>query len=149
MLDYKAGDVAVYKELRSLYTYKEWDEKREIIFNKLQRYGNVDVLYKEEKLYDRLLDLVINSRGLYKLTDHEKCLRSLYPKELLAKYETEVNNMASYTSDRKRYREITSILSRMQKYPDGKERVREISTKWKSLYGNRPAMMDELRKLSI
>ena len=35
----------------------------------------------------------------------------------------------------------------MKHMPGGKEVVSEIALNWRSLYGNRSAMMDELRKL--
>ena len=147
VLKYKVGDINLYKELKSLYSTAEWEEKREKIFEKLPRYSNLDKLYEEEKLYDRLLNLVINSTGLYKLNEYEKFLKKLYPRELLYKYELEVKDMASYSSNRNKYREIVSILRRMQKYPGGKEKVKEITDEWKIKYRNRRAMMDELSKL--
>jgi hypothetical protein len=147
MLQYKAGDVAVYKELKTLYTEEEWSVKREEIFNKMPRYTAVDRLYKEDQLYDRLLKLVLESNGLYKLTEYEKYLKKLYPVELLTKYETVVNSMATRTSDRKHYRELVAILKRMQKYTGGKKRVDEIVYSWKTQYRNRLAMMDELKRI--
>ena len=147
ILQYKVGDVAVYKELKTLYTEEEWICKREMIFEKLPPHAAVDKLYEEERLYDRLLKLVLASVGLNKLDQFEKCLKKLYPEELLTKYETVVNSMAVHTADRKHYRELVSILRRMQKYPGGKKRVDEIANSWKSWYGNRRAMMDELSRL--
>lgn len=147
VLDYKAGDVHLFKELKSLYGEKEWQEQRELIFRNLPPYAGIDKLYEIEKLYDRLLEIVLNTSGLYKLTEYEKCLQTIYPKELLEKYETVLKNMAGRASDRKRYQEMVAILRRMQKYPEGKEKVREIVTDWQSAYRNRRAMMDELKKL--
>ena len=147
MLQYKAGDVAIYKELKTLYTEEEWSGKREKIFDKMPLYAAVDRLYKEDHLYDRLLKLVLDSNGLYKLMEYEECLKKLYPEELLTKYETVVNSMAVRTSDRKHYCELVAILKRMQKYTGGKKRVDEIVYSWKSQYRNRPAMMDELKRI--
>ena len=76
-----------------------------------------------------------------------KNLWELYPKALLHKYEIEVKQMASHTSNRNKYREIVYILNRMQKYPGGEEKVDEIRNDWEVRYKNRRAMMDELRKL--
>lgn len=147
LLKYKVGDVTVFQELKGLYTQEEWEDKRELIFNKLPAYAAVDKLYKEEKLYDRLLKVVLDSPGLYKLTEYEKCLKKLYPEELLNQYEMVVKNMAVHTSDRKRYREMVVILKRMKSYSGGKKRVDEIVENWKSVYKNRSAMMDELKRL--
>lgn len=147
VLNYKAGDVELYKELKSIYTDKEWLEKREIIFSKLAPYSGIAKFYEIEGLYDRLLDLVINYHGLSELIQYEKVLKDIYPNELINRYEVIVRAMATDPSGRAHYRELVSILRRMEKYPVGKERVSEIVSDWESRYRNRPAMMDELSKL--
>lgn len=147
MLEYEAGSLEIYRELKTLYSEEEWPEKREIIFKELSSRVDLDQLYKEDQLYDRLLKLVLNSNGLYKLTEYEKCLKSLYPEQLLMKYESVVQNMSKNTANRKHYQELVRILRRMKKYPLGEKVVNEIVDDWKSTYKNRPAMMDELNKL--
>lgn len=147
LLKYQAGDMSVFKEPKALYTKEEWADKREVIFEKLPAYAARDKLYKEEKLFDRLLKMVLEPAGLHKLTEYEKCLKKIYPEELLSKYEMVVTNMAVHASDRKRYREMVAILKRMLKYPGGNERVVKIAQNWKSTYRNRLAMMDELNML--
>ena len=104
-------------------------------------------LYELEELYDRLINIILNSNGLYMLIEYEKILKDIYPKELLNKYENTIKAMAINTSGRAHYREIVSILRRMKKYPKGKEKVSEIVSDWRLRYRNRPAMMDELNKL--
>lgn len=147
VLNYKAGDVELYKELKSIYTDKEWMKEREIVFSKLSPYRGIDKLYELEGLHDRLIKLVINSHGLYMLMEYEEVLKDIYPKELLNKYENTIKAMATNTSGRAHYREIVSILRIMKKYPHGKEKVAEIVSDWRLRYRNRPAMMDELSKL--
>ncbi len=147
VLNYKAGDVELYKELKSIYTDKEWMKEREIVFSKLSPYRGIDKLYELEGLYDRLIELVVNSHGLYMVMEYEEILKDIYPKELLNKYENTIKAMATNTSGRAHYREIVSILRRMKKYPKGKEKVSEIVSDWRLRYRNRPAMMDELSKL--
>lgn len=147
VLNYKAGDVELYKELKSIYTDEEWMKEREIVFSKLSPYRGIDKLYELEGLYDRLIELVINSHGLYMLMEYEEVLKDIYPKELLNKYKNTIKDMATNTFGRAHYREIVSILRRMKKYPHGKEKVAEIVSDWRLRYRNRPAMMDELSKL--
>lgn len=79
-------------------------------------YRGIDKLYEIEELYDRLVDVVINSHGLSKLIEYKKVLKGMYPNELLNKYENIVKGMATSTSGRAHYREIVSILRRMKKY---------------------------------
>lgn len=147
VVGYKNGDLALYKELKGLYDTKEWENKREIIFKKIGKNSSIDRLYEEERLYDRLLEIVLNTSGLHKLTGYEKVLKKMYPAELLAKYEIEVKALACPTTDRKRYREIAGILKKMKNYPGGAEKVSVIVTEWKIVYRNRRAMMEELKNV--
>jgi hypothetical protein len=147
VLEYQKGDMDIFNELKAFYSEEEWGKQREIIFKKISPYSGVADLYASEKLYDRLLQVVLESPSLYTLEAYEKSLKRLYPQELLKKYEMVVRGMASHTSNRKRYQEIVTILRRMQKYPEGKQKVAEIVNEWHSIYSNRRAMMDELSKL--
>ena len=147
VLEHEAGNLDLYKELKKQYTTEEWVVQREEIFKQLPKYAHIEHLYKEEKLYDRLLECVLQSNGLCALQEYESILRKDYPERLLIKYETEVNKMASYTSDRKNYKQLVSLLRRMQKMKGGSKIVEEISEQWRTKYKNRRAMMDELSKL--
>ncbi len=141
------GDLTAFRQLKSLFTLDEWPAKRDELFRQLPKKSQFACLYLEEKLYDRLLKLVLESPGLYQLITYEKNLKLLYPAELLAKYESEVQAMAAKTSNRSRYQEIVSILRRMQEYPNGRSMVANIVDNWLMKYRNRPAMRDELLNL--
>src|SRR5699024_11010974 len=140
VLKYQQGNLDYFNELKTLYSEEEWEKQREIIFKEISPYTNVADLYESEKLYDRLLKVVLDSRSLYTLQAFEKSLKRLYPQELFNQYEVIVRNMATYTSNRKKYREIVIILRSMQKYPQGKQKVKEIVNEWRSIYKNRRAM---------
>ncbi len=101
LLEYKAGDLNIFKELKSQYEAEEWIEKREELFLKLPKYLHIEQLYKEEKLYDRLLELVLKSQGRYAVQEYENILKKYYPEEILDKYKMEVMKMAMYMGDRK------------------------------------------------
>lgn len=147
VLEHEAGNLDLYRELKKQYSTEEWIIQREEIFKQLPKYAHIDYLYKEEKLYDRLLEFVLQSNGLYALQEYESILKKDYPEQLLKKYETEVNKMAAYTSDRKNYKQLVSLLRRMQKIKGGSKIVEGISEQWRMKYRNRRAMMDELSKL--
>ena len=147
VLEHEPGNLELYRELRKQYTADEWLVKREEIFGKLPAYAHVERLYKEEKLYDRLLTYVLNSPGLYALQEYEKVLKNDYPEQILNKYKDEVSKMAVHTSDRKNYAHLVSLLRKMQQMKGGSKLVEQIAAEWKVKYRNRPAMMDELRKL--
>ena len=147
VLEHEPGNLELYRELKKQYTADEWLVKREEILGKLPAYAHVERLYKEEKLYDRLLVYVLNSPGLYALQEYEKVLKKEYPEQILNKYKDEVSKMAVHTSDRKNYAHLVSLLRKMQQMKGGSKLVEQIAAEWKVKYRNRPAMMDELRKL--
>lgn len=147
VLEQSAGDLDIYKELKAQYSEKEWLIKREELFKKLPPNAHIDRLYKEEKLYDRLLAYVLKSSGLYAVQSYENVLKKEYPKQILSKYQGEVNKMASCTGNRKRYADLVALLRRMKRIKGGSEIVETIVEEWKIKYRNRPAMMDELSKL--
>lgn len=142
-----AGNIEIYNELKAQYRHEEWIEVRESIFRKLPSYAHVERLYKVEGLYDKLLEYVIKSPGLYALMEYVEDLKNKYPVEILQKYSDEVNKMARHTGHRNRYKELVSILRIMVTMENGKEIVSEITRQWRIAYGNRPAMMDELSRL--
>ena len=143
----KPGDLDNFNELKSLYSNKEWIDIREKIFVALGNSDRIDILYEQEKLYDKLLEYVIEKPGLSYLFKYEKVLKEQYPQELLQKYTTELNIEARYTANRRTYQEWVRILKRMTKITGGKEAVQSIVTEWKILYKNRRAMMEELNRL--
>lgn len=147
VLEQSAGDLDIYKELKAQYSEKEWLIKREELFKKLPENAHIDRLYKEEKLYDRLLAYVLKSSGLYAVQSYENVLKKEYPKQILSKYQGEVNKMASCTGNRKHYADLVALLRRMKRIKGGSEIVETIVEEWKIKYRNRPAMMDELSKL--
>ena len=81
------------------------------------------------------------------LAFNENVLIKEYKEQILQKYKEEVNSMASFTSDRKRYQQLVAILRRMNKIKGGIEIVDDIVKEWRIKYKNRPAMMDELSRL--
>lgn len=141
------GNLEIFNELKKLYPKEKWIEVREEIFKVLPKYVRIDKLYLAEKMEERLLNYVLNERGLYALYEYEDILKPKYTKELLQKYYDELNLMASCSADRKKYRQWVATLKRMQKLDGGAKIVNEIVETWKKVYKSRKAMMDELKKL--
>lgn len=77
VLNHEAGNIDLYRELKKQYTAEEWSVQREEIFRKLPKSAHIECLYKEEKLYDRLLEFVLKSKGLYALQEYEGVLKKI------------------------------------------------------------------------
>ena len=147
VLEHDTGDMELYRELKQQYTVAEWSKLREVIFKKLPVNIDRSKYYNEEKLYDRLLECVVKSQGLYILNRYADVLKNEYPDQLLEKYTDELNKLSKRTGSRNHYADIVSEMRKMKKIPGGTNRVEEIINEWKVMYKNRPAMMDELSKL--
>jgi len=142
-------DEDLYAEYRTLYSPEAWEENKIDVLEELSSAHNIADLYAEEELYDLLLESVVNTHGLSSLQKYEKRLVKKYPEEVLDRYEKEILKMAELAGPRKKYRKIVDLLRRIQRLSNGKgkQRVADLATKLREFYNNRPAMMDELRKL--
>ncbi len=147
LLEHKIGDLEIYRELRGQYSEEEWREQRERIFTELSNNVRLTEFYKEEKLYNRLLECVLKSSGLSTLSQYADILKEKYPEQILQKYREEVDRLASGATDRKRYREAVARLRSIQQLQGGRKVVEEMSEQWRKQYKNRPAFLDELGKL--
>ena len=147
-LQYQPGDVHIYRELKQAYSPEEWKIQREIIFNKLSGSTRRDALYYEDGLYDRLLVCCLNNPGLQLIQKYKNDLLKLFPDEVLHKYVDTAEEMAKRTGTRSYYQELVGILRQIRQMPGGKSTVLQITARWREMYKNRPAMMDELRKVN-
>ena len=147
VLEHAVGDMDLYNELKRQYTEDEWVKLREKVFDGLPKYTRIEKYYNEEKLYDRLLECVLKSNGLYMLQQYEKVLKDKYPEQLLSKYKTELEAMSRHSADRKHYSDIAAMLRRMKEINGGTKLAIQIIDEWRIKYKNRPAMMDELNKV--
>ena len=92
--DYSTVDIELYREIRGLYDGKSRSELRERIISSIRDFQSRNELLEEEKLYDRLLDSVLQSPGLYTLRQYDDVLGELYPVQILEKYRQQLNQMA-------------------------------------------------------
>lgn len=141
-----AGNLEDFKELRSLYSEQEWKEVREEIFQALPPHAQPQRLYQEEGMYDRLLEYVLQEKGLYELQKYQGVLEKEYARQILDKYEKELNEMAARAADRRRYHEWAALLRKMSGIEGGAKKVHEIVADWRVRYKNRPAMIEELKQ---
>ena len=136
---------ALYKELRSQYSPEEWLTEREKVFPYYSAIGQAD-LFREEKLYDRLWD-VIKNQPINNIMGYEAVLLPEYSEEILQTYAFQLNRMATVTAGRKEYQYWVRVLKHMEQIDGGKALVDQIVADWTIKYKNRRAMLDELKNL--
>jgi uncharacterized Zn finger protein len=106
-------------------------------------------IYIEEGYWEKLMDYVEKNIQLGKycsLGEYESYLKSRYPERMLTFYRSQIINYAAKNMGRDHYKYIADILKNMKRYPGGVEVVDSLFAHFKSIYSNRPAMMEELGK---
>ena len=141
------GNIDIFREYKRQIPQEQWSAKREEIFASVKEKRYLNRLYSEEKLYDRLLENVMSSYGLYDLREYEAELLPIYPQKVLEKYVNEINAAAASAANRDTYRDWVKTLRHMRSLPGGKETVQTIVNDWRSVYRRRKAMMEELSEL--
>jgi hypothetical protein len=153
-LQYAPGELNGFIRLKSFYGEPEWAAMREQLFANARSASDLNRLYREEGLYDRIvtsLEELVKKSGthchpaLSEVSQYQDVLRPHYEKELLVLYEQIVRKMAYPASGRSGYQQIVSVLRKMLKFEGGQPLVRSLLEEWRIAYNNRPAMQDELR----
>ena len=140
------SDFDSYKELKSLYAQDEWIKIREDILSQVP-VQDIDVLYNEEKLYTKLIECVVQGRGLGLVKEYQKSLLKYYPKQIFDKYVSELTHQAQWANNRNMYKALVDELRELKSLPQGKEVADRLASEWKVEYKRRKAMMQELDKL--
>lgn len=147
LVDLQCDDLEYWQELRDSYTPDQWKTEREALIDRMQSDHQRCLFYREEGMIEQLAEEVLQSKNLSFIRQYKNDLLPQYSDGLLHTYETVVQSMARNTSGRGTYQQIVSILREMQKMQGGEEFVQRIKKEFQINYHNRPAMMDELRKL--
>ena len=98
-------------------------------------------------MYDELLEIAIQTRGLEVIRKHKKLLYELDATRVSDKYEDEILEASEETSSRKKYREISYTIGELRQLTNNQKKVDEIVLYLRETYKRRPAMMEELSHL--
>lgn len=79
LLVHKPGDLKLFQELKKQYPKDIWEKERMKILDTLPPDVPAEELYCEEKMYDRLLDIVLDAPGLELVIKYEEILKLKYP----------------------------------------------------------------------
>ena len=107
------GDIDDYRELKRQYSYAEWQPLKEKLMASLPSYARLDKIYLEEEMYEELLQLVLNTPGLYILEEYYQVLMD-YPDQILHKYLIELKPLIGK-------QDISRYLEEMKQIPNGEQ----------------------------
>lgn len=143
------NDQDYYQILKKNIDPSDWNSYVEGLINEIRkksRWVNIDVLakiYITEKWWDRLLDLVRETKHLSYIQHYEKYLATDYSEELAGLYEKGIIDYLNVNTGRKHYQEACRYLQRMLKL-GGRTRVRNLIEDLRREYPQRRALLDEL-----
>ena len=107
-------------------------------------------IFKEEKEYDRLLNLIANLRPdsrLEALMQYSEVLKDMYSKQLLAMFVPLIQDYAEKNVNVKAYPYVVQVLRQMRRLNGGAEVVSGLVALFRQKYIRRSRMMRELDKL--
>ena len=140
-----------YKMLQRITPQADWQEMLEWILKSLDNgfyYGmnnlKADILI-EHKMWDDLWSLC-QKGSISDIESHEKFLRPKFDEEIFKIYLAYVEKQATIT-DKDAYKRVASTLIRMKTFAGGKEKVKQLLSKYRQEYKRRPYMMKELDRV--
>jgi len=141
-----------YNALKAYVVKKEWiGFVEDLITDIKNRERWVDTLlleeiYKGEKYWDRLLQLLKDNVSLYKIKEFEQHLIPDYTNEILKLYKDEIIKYVSNHTGRSYYQEACRYIRRMKKL-GGKEEADKLIEYLRNEYPARRALQEELEKI--
>ncbi len=121
----------------------QWDSGEYQLFSRLSP------IFIEEGQWQRLLQIIPADASEHTLEIVRPHLATRYPNELLAMYVDTFREMAAQAGDRKNYRALATLMKQVKEAIPGSElAINELAKSLIQTYPQRPAMRDELGKIS-
>lgn len=149
-----------YRQYKSTFGKEEWEKEVKKIIASLGKEGQkrsysryyihepLAAVYIEEKMWGELLGLLQKSPDIHSLLRYSSYLVSDYAARLIPMFRDAIYYEAEKVSDRNGYRTVASYLLKMSKIRGGIEPARLLKNHLLEKYPKRPAMRDELKKIS-
>ncbi len=109
--------------------------------------SNLALIFIEEKMWDKLFEIVKSSKSIRVIEDNQKYLKENYSGELIILYEKAILKYAENTG-RDIYSNIVTYLHNMAKLENGEAQAIRISSELLETYKNRKAMKEVFSKLN-
>jgi len=150
LLSYPHSSIEDFRNYRGMCSAEEWETDRDHIIDFQYDTSRKCMLLVEEKLYDRLFDIIMKDKHgeqIKYLNQYGFLLGEDYSEEILAVYQKYVSELASYARNRANYETLIRYLLRMQQYKGGKELVEDLCKNWIEMYPTRKVMVSELSRM--
>jgi hypothetical protein len=147
------NDFTFYYRYKKCFSGKEWPQEAQKIVDIIRRSkdGRNNILalpqiYIREERWPDLMDFVQESNSSWALENFAKYLAKHFPDKLADVYEKVIVEKLAPVMGRGNYQYLCEFLIRLQKL-GAKDRVKRLVTELSAKYSNRPAMLEELRRV--
>jgi hypothetical protein len=148
------GDYEYYLRLKELYSKDEWAVIFESLLEKLEH--NADRNWRTVSLYTRVLIEEKVTRRLLEYVRNNKRTVVNYYTHLVGEYAEEVflffveiiSEATAQSSNRKEYQKVCGMIRHLIK-AGGEVHAKKVIEQLRLAYPNRPALIDELQKISV
>jgi len=142
-----------YNELKRVSSKEEWvNLLGEIVITLPKRGGISESLlidvYLREEMFDEALWEVLATKRLDMLSRYRRDLSAKYPKEYLNAYKELLIPFTASNMGRRRYKDVVAYLKMMREIKGCESEFNKIVGSLKEKYSNRPAFLDEMRRLN-
>ena len=141
-----------YEKLRRVCSQEEWSQLLSVIISDLPKRGfssedTIIDIYLREEMFDKAIEGVLAQRNLSTLSRYHKELSGRYSEKYFNAYLELITPFAESGTGRPHYREIVRYLKEIRQIKGFEPEFKELVSLLKEKYSNRPAFLDEMRRM--
>lgn len=144
---------SAYCAYKQMFLNEDWQLEKPRVLTRIQQTDvsrhRQYIMFGLEEEVEHLIRIQNGGSSYYELKRFEKLLFEADPEWLFEKYNQCLIQEAANTSNRKQYKQVTSLMKAVAKLKGGKEHMSELAILLKKEYGRRPAFVDELSKMNL
>ena len=133
-------------ELEDVCSKEEWKSYLDVVLKHLKTTNLKLDFLNHEKLYEDMMDLILDSKDVMYMDQYESVLKGLFPERVLEFYIHFLKQEVEFVRNRKEYCTLMIYLQKISSIEGGYVEACRLANEWRHVYFRRRAMMDELEQ---
>ena len=133
-------------KLKDVCSKEEWKSYLDVVLKHLKTTNLKLDFLNHEKLYEDMMDLILDSKDVMYMDQYESVLKGLFPERVLEFYLCYLQEEVEFVRNRKEYRRLMIYLQKISSIEGGYVEACRLAIEWRHVYFRRRAMMDELEQ---
>ncbi|WP_407441761.1 hypothetical protein [Fibrobacter sp.] len=143
----------LFKEFKSMISKENWVKERDAFLKTVNSHKLRMDIFKEEQLTDELYkdfcDIAKAGLTIYAFDWYGKALCPQYETQVVEFFRQYLDNEMMNATTRREYHRVVSEAKTLLTYNGGLTAVNDLQNIWQERHKNRPAMIEELKKLHL